>query len=31
MEVTEENPNLCGLNVTIPIKEQVYTLPRRTG
>lgn len=23
MEVIEENPNLCGLNVTIPYKEQV--------
>ena len=23
MEVVEENPNLCGLNVTIPYKEQV--------
>jgi shikimate dehydrogenase len=27
MEVIEENPNLCGLNVTIPYKEnkQEYT------
>ena len=23
MEVIEENPNLCGLNVTIPYKEQI--------
>ena len=31
MEVIEENPNLCGLNVTIPYKEQVIPLPGRTG
>ena len=24
MEVIEENPNLCGLNVTIPIKNRLY-------
>ena len=26
MEVIEENPNLSGLNVTIPYKEQVLSL-----
>ena len=27
MEVIEENPNLCGLNVTIPYKEAARSLP----
>ena len=30
MEVIEENPNLCGLNVT-PLQGASHPLPRRTG
>ena len=31
MEVIEENPNLCGLNVTIPYKDASHPLSGRTG